>query len=327
LFEDTHYAVLAGVLLAADGMHFVQTRIATVDSFLVLFLMLSYLFMYQYIQCKDNGEVSKKLIHLFLSGIFIGAAIATKWNGAYGAVGLAVMFFVNFYKRCRNKYHNYIWKKQIAVIIISCFVFFVVIPSGIYLFSYKPFFEVEFNSSEPFREFLELQKRMYHYHADLEATHPFSSPWYLWPLDIKPVWYYKGDVPEGFISTIVAFGNPVIWWSGVVGILYLIKRVLQYWEREDQYLLTGILSLYLPYAFIPRIMFLYHYFPIVPFMILALVKLIQDVTETTQKPYIVKGCKMAAVASFIFFYPIYSGMRIPIDYAVLTRWLPMWQFY
>jgi dolichyl-phosphate-mannose--protein O-mannosyl transferase len=327
LFGETQYAVLAAVLLATDGMHFVQTRIATVDSFLVLFLMLSYLFMYQYIRCEDNGDLSKKLICLFLSGIFIGAAIATKWNGVYGAVGLAVIFFMNFYKRCRNKYHNYIWKKQIATIIMSCFIFFVVIPLGIYLLSYKPFFEVEFNSNQPFREFIELQKRMYHYHADLEATHPFSSPWYLWPLDIKPVWYYKGEVAEGFISTIVAFGNPVVWWSGVIGSLYLIKRVLQYREQEDQYVLTGILALYLPYAFIPRIMFLYHYFPIVPFMILALVRLIQDVNEPAQKSCIVNIYKMIAVVSFIFFYPIYSGMRIPVDYAVLTRWLPVWQFY
>ena len=39
-------AVLSTVLLAAGFMHYVQTRIATVDSFAVLFILLMFYFMY-----------------------------------------------------------------------------------------------------------------------------------------------------------------------------------------------------------------------------------------------------------------------------------------
>jgi hypothetical protein len=49
LFKKTRYAVLAALVMALDGMHFVQTRIGTMDSFLVLFIMASYLFMLKYV--------------------------------------------------------------------------------------------------------------------------------------------------------------------------------------------------------------------------------------------------------------------------------------
>ena len=40
------------ILLAADFMHLVQTRIATIDSYAVFWIMLMYLFMIRFIQMK-----------------------------------------------------------------------------------------------------------------------------------------------------------------------------------------------------------------------------------------------------------------------------------
>jgi dolichyl-phosphate-mannose--protein O-mannosyl transferase len=327
LFGETRYAVLAAVLLASDGMHFVQTRIATVDSFLVLFIMLAYLFMYQYIKTEDNGSLGMKLIHLFFSGLFMGAGIAVKWSGVYGGIGLAVIFFINFFTRMKNKYHNYIWKKQVIFIVIGCIIFFILIPFGIYLLSYIPFFETQFGETNPFGEFIKLQKQMYKYHSELQSVHPYGSAWYLWPLDIKPVWYYKGMTPKGFVSTIVAMGNPIIWWSGAAAAIYLIKEVIVRRKEEDKYIIIALFSLYIPYAFIPRVMFLYHYFPVVPFLILAIVSSLRHIIEAMGKSAVIQWYGILAVINFIFFYPIWSGLNIPIAYAVLTRWFPIWQFY
>jgi predicted membrane-bound dolichyl-phosphate-mannose-protein mannosyltransferase len=49
-FKSTKYAALTTLLFTFDFMHFVQTRIATIDVFVVLFIMLSYYFMYKYTQ-------------------------------------------------------------------------------------------------------------------------------------------------------------------------------------------------------------------------------------------------------------------------------------
>ncbi len=325
LFGHTRYGLVAALLLAADGMHFVQTRIATVDSFLVLFIMLSYLFMFCYIQCEDRTPLSSKLMYLALSGLFIGAAIATKWNGAYGAIGLAIIFFADFIRRSRDKYHRYIWEGQIIIILLSCVVFFILLPVGVYLGSYLPFFYSE--GGKTFKDFIDLQLQMYHYHADLEATHPFTSPWYLWPLNIKPIWYYKGEAREGNIVTIALMGNPLIWWSGILGFFYTIKKWISERKKEAFFIIVAILSLYLPYVLVSRIMFLYHYFPIVPFMILALTHLLKDIVKRMDDSALLKWYTGAMVITFIFFYPIYSGTEIPLWYGVMTRWLPAWQYY
>ena len=324
LFKETRYAAIAGILLAADGMHFVQTRIATVDSFLVLFIMLSYLFMYQYITCDDQGSIWPKLGNLLMSGVFLGLACATKWNGTYTAAGLAVIFFIDFFYRCFKVGSHHIWKQQALKILLCCIIFFVCIPIGIYLLSYIPFMLAKEN---PLKELWTLQIKMYNYHSQLKATHPYSSPWYLWPLTIKPVWYYDGEVKEGMVSSIALHANPFIWWTGVAAVLYAIKEIIVERKKEFGFLAIAILAAYVPYAFIPRIMFLYHYFPVVPMMILVITGVLQVICEARKGEGFSKWYTVIAVIVFVFFYPIYSGLLIPSWYAMLTEWLPQWKLY
>lgn len=325
MFQETRYAGLAMFLFAVDGMHFVQTRIGTVDSFLVLFIMLAYLFMYQYICCATEKEHIKMHINLCLSGIFMGAAIATKWNGAYAALGLALIFFINFIKRNKEGYFISTWKQKRKQIIAGCFIYFIFIPLIIYLISYLP--DMKINAEYgTLKGFINLQQRMYRYHSQLEATHPFSSNWYLWPLGIKPLWYYNGQVEAGSVSSIALHSNPFIWWTGIVAMLYTFAKAII--ERQRQYIFAtiAILTTYLPYMFIPRIMFIYHYFPVIPFMILTIVGTIRDLEKTTGHRWY-KSYSIIALIVFLFFYPIYSGFVVPEWYAQLTEWLPMWQLY
>lgn len=78
-------------------MHFTQTRIATIDSFPVLFMMVMFLFMARWMQMSFyHQKLWKTLVPLFFSGVFMGLAIASKWDwllrrgGAGGALLLAV---------------------------------------------------------------------------------------------------------------------------------------------------------------------------------------------------------------------------------------------
>ena len=95
IFKNRKWAILAGILMTFDSFHFAQTRLGTVDSFLVLFIMLSALFMYQYTELDKKEALKKKLINLGLSGLFMGLAIATKWTGLYAGLALAITFFVD----------------------------------------------------------------------------------------------------------------------------------------------------------------------------------------------------------------------------------------
>lgn len=325
LFGYTKYAALAMILFAADGMHFVQTRIGTVDSFLVLFILLSYLFMYQYISCKTEGSLGKKLLQLFGSGIFLGMAMATKWNGAYAAIGLAVIFFVDLFIRSKSATTYGNWRSQSKKIVLSCFIFFGVVPITIYVVSFIPYYLI--SGKDSFVQFLcNEQVRMYEYHSQLNATHPFSSPWYFWPIGYKPVWYYDGQVAEGMVSSIALFSNPFIWWTGIVAMIYAVKEMILERSKQYSFLVAAILAVYVPYMLVPRIMYLYHYFPVVPLMILALVGLIKTLDEASKKPiYLWYG--IIAVLVFAFCYPIYSGFLIPERYAEWISLGGMWHIY
>ena len=56
---------------------------------------------------------------------------------------------------------------------------------------------------------------MYDYHNDLTSPHPASSPWWAWPLDLKPVWFYQESFAAGDVGAIYDSGNLVIWWLGI----------------------------------------------------------------------------------------------------------------
>lgn len=325
LFKSTRYATLAMLLFAVDGMHFVQTRIGTVDSYLVLFVMLAYLFMYQYTCCDSGKDITKMHFNLIGSGFFMGCAIATKWNGAYTVFGLAIIFLINFHNRNRKMGLIGRWRQYRVSILISCIVYFIAVPILIYILSYIPDMRID-PSIGTLKGFVALQQKMYRYHSQLDATHPFSSPWYLWPLGIKPLWYYDGKVAAGKVSSITLHSNPFIWWTGIVAMLYTFLRAITDRSKSYVFLTVAILAAYIPYIGVPRIMFIYHYFPIVPMMILAIVGTVRDI-EDNFETQLVKWYAGIAALVFAFFYPIYSGLLIPEWYADLMVWLPMWKLF
>lgn len=326
LFRSTRYATLAMLLFAVDGMHFVQTRIGTVDCYLVFFIMLSYLFMYQYTCCDAERSTGKMHLNLLGSGFFMGCAIATKWNGAYTAVGLAIIFFINFYMRNRRLGLTGRWREARIGVFFACILYFIVLPALIYILSYIPDMQID-PAIGTLKGFMALQQKMYKYHSELKATHPFSSPWYLWPLGIKPLWYYKGSAPAGKISSITLHSNPFIWWTGLLAMLYTFYKAFIDRSKQYVFLTVAILAAYIPYIGVPRIMFIYHYFPVVPMMILAIVGAIKDIEEDLGY-HICKVYGIIALVIFAFFYPIYSGLVIPKWYASMMVWIPgIWKLY
>lgn len=156
-FNETWICIVTTLLFAFDFMHFVQTRIATIDVFVTLFIMLSYYFMYCYTKLSFyDTPLKKTFIPLGLCGIAMGLGWASKWTGIYSSAGLCVIFFVQMFKRFReyqyaNKNikgssdgieHKYIadnFYKLFMKTIGFCCIFFVVIPVIIYVLSYIPF--------------------------------------------------------------------------------------------------------------------------------------------------------------------------------------------
>jgi 4-amino-4-deoxy-L-arabinose transferase-like glycosyltransferase len=118
--------------------------------------------------------------------------------------------------------------------------------------------------------FVQLQLSMYDYHNNLRATHPATSPWWAWPLDLKPVWFQQGDYAAGTASSIYDSGNLVIFWLAIPAFALLCWQA---WKRRSLPLtLVALmaLTLWLPWVRIDRATFQYHFFTVLPFTIIGL---------------------------------------------------------
>jgi len=363
LMHSTKWAALCALLMSADCMHFTQTRIATIDSFPVLFMMLMFLFMARYMQMSFyHQRLRDTFVPLALSGLFMGMAIASKWIGCYGAVGLAVLFFFRFFtlwrqsvyaKAHQGEDHAFVraansFAANGAKTIAACFVFFVFVPIIIYCLSYIPYLsaygEVKWNL-RTLERIWDAQVLMFDYHANLVAEHYFASPWYEWPLIIKPMWFYNADYAgAGMASSILTFGNPAVWWTGLIGIVLALGMSL--WRnalpmlgvipgRDDALdralpvIAVGFLSAYLPWVLVSRLTFIYHYFASVPFIIIATAQMLRFLERRHRKAAYAIGIVLgvAAAALFVAFYPLASGAEVPRAWCDAVAWFDNWMWY
>ncbi len=260
--------LFAMLFMAFDLMHFTQTRIATIDSFVVLFILWAVYFMLYWFRMDYFAKpLWKTLVPLGLSGLFMGLSVASKWTGCYNGIGLAVIFFWGIARRwrmCRSaaaipeKSRTEAEKmmvkkgKTLLYTIASCLIFFVAIPLIIYYISYIPYFAhsggvtVKKVLDAAFNEHYGMLA--YHSQPGLGMDHPFYSPWYEWPIIAKPMWYYSSpyNTPQSS-STLLVMGNPGVWWVGLFGLLSVVVMAVLRHVRSDLHLtkdrkLSGSLS-------------------------------------------------------------------------------------
>jgi dolichyl-phosphate-mannose--protein O-mannosyl transferase len=183
------------------------------------------------------------------------------------------------------------------------------------------------------KDIFDLQKYMFDYHSKLTATHPFQSPWYTWPLVIKPIYYFAGsNLPEGTMQAIAAFGNPAVWWAGFIALFIVIYRmatgkVEKEMKSKYAFLLICLGAAYLPWVLITRATFIYHYFASVPFIILLTASLItrSEKRGLTIWAWVLIGLSLGL---FVLFYPVWSGLPISRAFALkYMHWMPTWWFF
>ena len=176
---------------------------------------------------------------------------------------------------------------------------------------------------------MDLQISMYNYHSGLKATHSFSSPWYSWPFIGRPLYMYaSADNVNGMRGTIVTMGNPAIWWGGIVGVFASIAIAYRKKDRRIVPIVVALLSLYLPWVLVSRCTFIYHYFPVLPFVMLCTVYALNELRQRYRwGKYVIIAYFVLIVLLFIMFYPALTGLRVSSSYINnWLRWFPSWAF-
>ena len=365
MFGRSEYAFIAAFLLSFDFMHFAQTRIATIDVYGVFFIMLMFYFMYRYTtlsfyQGKALDYVNPlRAIRSFLRHWSCIQVDRYLWRCRTCCAAAIILIRAvrrisirscarrllrrqrrtvstslhsgeqKSRERSRLQLVQKLFIRNTLLTLLWCVLTFVIIPLGVYTLSYIPFMMVP-GPGHNLKDVVTYQVHMYKYHKDLVATHPFSSPWWEWPMMLRPIWYYQAKLmPQGMLSSIVSFGNPLVWWPGFIAVILSFYVAITRKDKLLRMLLIAYCSQYLPWILVPRLTFIYHYFAMVPFLVLILTYYIKEYLEegSLHKRRWVYGYLIAVFVLFILFYPILSGMIIPSKYSFFLRWLPGWNFF
>ncbi|KKQ82735.1 MAG: Glycosyl transferase family 39, partial [Candidatus Daviesbacteria bacterium GW2011_GWF2_38_7] len=188
LLKNQTASLLSAFVFSLDGLNFVQSRTGMNDIYFVTFLLGS-------IYCFLNKR-------FLLSAIVLGLALSSKWAAVY-----SYLIFIPLL----------LFSKQYLKIL-----FFVFIPPIIYLISYLPFFLL----GHTIDQFIQLQQQMWWYHTGLKATHGYASPWWSWPLNLYPVWYFV-DYQKDTMANIFTSGNPAVFWAGGIAIILTVLEAIR----------------------------------------------------------------------------------------------------
>ena len=311
MFRKRKYATLAALLMTFDTLHFTMTRIGTVESFLTLFTLLTFFYMFKYFK-------EEKRRYLLFTGIFLGLAISVKWTALFSMIGLLIMYA--YYCRYREK--------NVFMSILKYIGVFLVIPLILYFSFYFIYPKNGNMTTNSISTIVEQNKDMLNYHTSLNETHSYASKWYSWPISYRPVWLYSSSVNSTIYDsqTIVAIGNVLIWWPAIMCFFLLPYYSVKKRNKKSMFLLLTILTLYLPFAFVNRILFLYDYFFILPFIMLGIVNFFYQANKNSKKDILIGLYILLVMIAFFIYYPVISGKNTTNNYINSTKLLSSWDY-
>ena len=327
LTGNRYAAMVAAILLSVDFMHFVISRMASIEPFVTLFLLCEYLFLFEYLQAKLNNYGDKAgLKNIFAVGLFSGLVIACKWSGLFAlpAVMLVLVWA-----------HLASGAKPVKLsIVLQYILFLVVLPICIYCLSFVPLFTLKHATN--FASFmLETQKNMYqfHTHEALDFHNIYASKWWTWPLVLQPMSmaFVMLDPVSKLSQSVGLLGNPLVWWGTSAAVIVLTTLLISPKFRKPElcFILLAIAAQYIPYVFISRLSYIYYFYSVLPLVIIAFTYLVMLMLKLNNKiiSWLIFIYIVLCIWLFVMFFPALSGLNINRDFVYhFLLWFKTWQF-
>jgi predicted membrane-bound dolichyl-phosphate-mannose-protein mannosyltransferase len=172
----------------------------------------------------------------------------------------------------------------------------------------------------------EMQSQMFGYHFGLQAGHPAASPWWSWPLDLKPVWFYSHSYDNRELGVIYNGGNPILFWAGIPAIIWCAVLA---WRRRSLALVLLVAAFafqYLPWTRIERATFHYHYFTAVLIAMIAVAFVVDEGLRSWSYRSLAIAFLVAAVVAGVLIFPLGSALAMPDWYINAARALAPWNY-
>jgi Gpi18-like mannosyltransferase/predicted membrane-bound dolichyl-phosphate-mannose-protein mannosyltransferase len=207
----------------------------------------------------------------------------------------------------------------------------VVIPVGVYVATYIPWLSLGHNLALEGGigygwSLEELHGQMFGYHFGLQAGHAASSPWWSWPLDLKPVWFYSHSFDFERIAVTYNGGNPALFWASVPAV---VATLLLAWRRRSWALLLVAAAFafqFVPWARVERATFQYHYLTAVLFGFIAIAYVLDEILRDRYLRDYGIAFLVAVAITGLLIYPLNSALAMPDWYVNAARTLPPWNY-
>ena len=322
LFASPLVAAFAGVAVLADGSMFAQARIGMNDSYVGLFIVAAWYFI-----VAAHRPRRQAAFDLLLAGLLLGLGAASKWAAFYTlAAVLVAALAVTAQALWQGRPGRggpldlLRWRGANAAFLFLCFA---LVPAAVYVDSYAQWFG---GPTMPYGwNIKELTQQMYWYHSGLTSPHPAASPWWSWPLVLKPVYWYYSQAEGGSNAYIYDAGNVALFWGALVASAWCGIAAVRARSLGLAVVLFALLAQYVAWIPISRVLFFYHFYTALPFYLLALACGLVFLWERGRQRA-VTAYLVASVATFLFFYPFTSAQPIPAGQAAIYFILPTWQY-
>jgi dolichyl-phosphate-mannose--protein O-mannosyl transferase len=323
LLRSTLAASVASSLLTFDLLHFVMSRTAMLDIFVVFFGLASFLcLVYDADRRESTPSPSSSLARrlgerpwLLGAGIMGGAALACKWSGGYLLAAVALLS-ISRHARRTNDSRN--WLRRAMDESAVLFVALAVVPMAVYIASYAgrlngALLAWPWSEESWLRAFLARQQAMLGHHTGALYVHPYTSSAWSWLLVKRPVLFYFRDAGTVGYREILALGNPFIWWAALVALVVTAWRAAR--RRSiagaERIIIAGFIAGYVPWLVITRQeAFLYYLLPAVPFLYLALARVVTNVSSARIRAAAIASLAIASIGAFSFFRPVLVGATL-----------------
>ncbi|MGZ4589569.1 MAG: dolichyl-phosphate-mannose--protein mannosyltransferase [Actinomycetes bacterium] len=310
LFRSTLLGCVAGLLLAVDGLHFVMSRTALLDT-LLMFWVLAAFGALLIDRDRSRRLLASRLDGLsslgpglglrpwrLVAGVCLGLACATKWNGLWFVVAFGLMTVLWDVGARKTAGVRRPWIGALVRDAGPAFASLVVVAFGVYLASWTGWFlggdrayYRYWAKDHPGWGFVpQALVSLWHYHHEafnfhthLESYHPYRSNAWGWLVLARPVSYYyegpklgqDGCHVETCSQAITALGTPAIWWGACLALPVLVYLWAGRRDWRAGAILAGVAAGYLPwFLFQQRTVFSFYAVAFVPFLALALAMVI-----------------------------------------------------
>src|SRR5271154_327089 len=305
LLQDSRLASFVAALTLFNNFLFVMSRIATVDVFLMVFLMWS-LVAFTGALTLNVGAAMRRLLFC-TSGVLVGLAGACKLNAIDT---LAVFFFLSlvllWVSRQESRrlspslsvYARSVEQIGVPIVLIGLFL----APIASYSLAFWPLCLI---LHRPFNlhELAEMNIFMWHFNRTTVTNPTLTSPWYSWPLNLGP---------QRSLSYLV--GNPVVTWSGLVALAFSLRRLWRSITLPELLVLLLFLANFLQWAVTPQSgLYYYYYYPCVMTLGVAIAVALRGASARLFGIRISLLLMAAGAVFFIRCYPQMAHLEAPWD--------------